>query len=74
MIGIDRIIRDRKTRLWIYGITTAALYLLGTYGILSGEQIASWALLAGAVTNLAAVNVPSPVDAPDAYPAEHAGE
>lgn len=74
MTGIDRIIRDRKTRLWIYGITTAALYLLGTYGVLTGEQIASWALLAGAVTNLAAVNVPAPVTPPDVYTAEHAGE
>lgn len=48
-----------NVRRWIYGITSAVLYLLGTYKVLTGEQVAAWLIVAGAVTNLAAVNVPA---------------
>lgn len=40
-------------RKWAYGVTTAALVVLGTYGILTGDQAAAWDLLAAAVTGMA---------------------
>lgn len=50
------IITSPDVRRWIYGIATAALAVLGVYGIVSGEQIAVWSLLASAITGLATAN------------------
>lgn len=46
-------------RKYVYRITTAALALLGVYGIVDGQQIAAWAVLAAAVTGLADANTPA---------------
>lgn len=53
------IITRPEVRRWIYGIATAALAVLGVYGIVTGEQIAAWSLLASAITGLAATNTPT---------------
>ena len=50
------IITSPDIRRWIYGIATAALAVLGVYGIVTGEQIAAWSLLASAITGLATAN------------------
>lgn len=50
------IITRPEVRKWIYGIATAALAVLGVYGIVTGEQIAAWSLLASAITGLATAN------------------
>lgn len=50
-------------RRWLYGIATAALVLLGTYGLLDGQQIAAWTGLAAAITGLAWANTPTPTTA-----------
>lgn len=50
------IITRPEVRKWIYGIATAALAVLGVYGLVTGAQIAAWAGLAAAVTGLATVN------------------
>ena len=50
------IITHPDIRRWIYGIATAALAVLGVYGIVTGEQIAAWSLLASAITGLATAN------------------
>lgn len=50
------IIANPDIRRWIYGIATAALAVLGVYGIVTGEQIAAWSLLASAITGLATAN------------------
>lgn len=50
------IITNPDIRRWIYGIATAALVVLGVYGIVTGEQIAAWSLLASAITGLATAN------------------
>lgn len=50
------IITRPEVRKWIYGIATAALVVLGVYGIVTGEQIAAWSLLASAITGLATAN------------------
>ena len=42
-------------RRWLYGIATAALIVLGVYGLLTNEQIAAWMGLAAAITGLATV-------------------
>ena len=42
-----------RRRQWLYRVSWAALALLGVYGILTGEQIAAWALLAAAVLGIA---------------------
>ena len=53
------IITNPAVRRWIYGIATAALAVLGVYGIVTGEQIAAWSLLASAITGLATANTPA---------------
>ena len=53
------IITRPEVRRWIYGIATAALAVLGVYGIGTGEQIAAWSLLASAITGLATANTPT---------------
>ena len=53
------IITRPEVRKWIYGIATAALAVLGVYGIVTGEQITAWSVLASAITGLAAVNTPT---------------
>lgn len=50
------IITSPAVRKWIYGIATAALAVLGIYGIVSGEQITAWSGLASAITGLATLN------------------
>ncbi len=50
------IITNPDIRRWIYGIATAALAVLGVYGLVTGEQIAAWSLLASAITGLATAN------------------
>lgn len=56
---MDRLIKNRAARRYIYGVATAALAVLGVYGVLTGEQMAVIAGLAAAVTGLAGINVPS---------------
>ena len=53
------IITRPEVRKWIYGIATAALAVLGVYGIVTGEQITAWSGLASAITGLAAANTPA---------------
>ena len=53
------IITRPEVRKWIYGIATAALAVLGVYGIVTGEQIAAWSGLASAITGLALANTPA---------------
>ena len=53
------IITRPEVRKWIYGIATAALAVLGVYGIVTGEQIAAWSLLASGITGLATANTPA---------------
>ena len=50
------IITNPAVRKWIYGIATAALTVLGVYGIVTGAQITAWSGLASAITGLAAIN------------------
>ena len=40
-------------RKWAYKVSWATLALFGTYGLLSGEQLTAWALLAAAVLGMA---------------------
>ena len=56
------IITNPAVRKWIYGIATAALAVLGVYGIVSGEQITAWSGLASAITGLAVINTPARAD------------
>lgn len=42
-----------KRRKWAYRSAWAGLGVLGTYGVLTGEQIAAWALLAAALLGMA---------------------
>ena len=51
-------------RRWAYGVTGAGLALAGVYGILDGEQIAAWGLLAAAALGVAAGNTRRPADGP----------
>lgn len=53
------IITNPAVRRWIYGIATAALAVLGVYGIVTGEQITAWSGLASAITGLATINTPA---------------
>ena len=53
------IITNPDVRRWIYGMATAALAVLGVYGIVTGEQITAWSGLASAITGLATVNTPA---------------
>lgn len=53
------IITNPDVRKWIYGIATAGLAVLGVYGIVTGEQITAWSLLASAITGLATANTPT---------------
>lgn len=42
-----------RRRKWAYGVTTAALMVAGTYGVVTGEQLAAWLYLVAAVTGMA---------------------
>lgn len=53
------IITNPDVRRWIYGIATAALAVIGVYGIVTGEQITAWSGLASAITGLATINTPA---------------
>lgn len=55
----NRLIASPSVRRWLYSITTAALAVLGVYGLVTAEQAAAWAGLAAAVTAVAAANTPS---------------
>lgn len=50
------IITNPTIRRYIYGIATAALVVLGVYGLVNAQQAAAWGVLAAAVTGLATVN------------------
>ncbi len=56
---IDRIVKNRRARRYIYILTTAALAVLLGYGIIDGNQVAVFTGLAAAITGLAGLNVPS---------------
>lgn len=49
-----------SVRRWLYAIATAALAVLGVYGVLDGQQLAAWSGLAAAITGLAYVNTNEP--------------
>jgi hypothetical protein len=40
-------------RKWAYGVTTAGLTVLATYGVLNSDQLAAWLYLGAAVTGMA---------------------
>lgn len=42
-----------KRRKYAYRVAWALLSLLGVYGILNGEQIAAWAIMAAALLGMA---------------------
>lgn len=46
------VIKDQKTRQWIYGIAAAVLVLLGGYGIFTAEEQQNILALVTAVLNL----------------------
>ncbi len=60
---MDRVIKSRSFRRWLYGVATAALLVLLTYGVIDGNQAAVWGGLAAAITGLASVNVPAKTEA-----------
>ena len=49
-----------SVRRWAYGVSAAALAVLGTYGVLNGEQIAAWGVAAAALFGVAAGNARTP--------------
>ena len=49
-----------QVRRWAYGVATAALVVLGVYGVVDGNQAAAWGGLAAAVTGMATALTPSP--------------
>lgn len=51
-----------KRRKWVYSVATAALTVLGVYGIVTLDQAAAWGVLAAAVTGMAAVNTDTSPD------------
>lgn len=55
---IDAVMTNRR-RKYLYGVATAGLAALLTFGVLTGEQSTALAGLASAVTGLAFVNTPS---------------
>ena len=66
-INLGRVIRNPKTRLYLYGIAGAAAPLLVAYGIASEQEIALWLSLAGSILatgglTVAAANVPTEQD------------
>ena len=66
-INLGRIIRNPKTRLYVYGIAGAAAPLLVAYGIVSEQDAALWLSLAGSILatgglGIAAANVPTDRD------------
>jgi len=56
---IDRIVKSRRLRRWMYGIATAALGVLLVYGVIDRNGAAALGGLAAAITGLAGLNVPS---------------
>lgn len=52
MDRIEQLLTPARRR-WLYRITWATLTILGVYGLLTGEQIAAWAILAAAVLGIA---------------------
>lgn len=51
------IILNPKFRIWAYSVCAAILVVLGTYGIVNGNQIDAFLFLASAVFGLAIGNV-----------------
>lgn len=49
-----------RVRRWLYGVTTAALAVLGVYGLIDSQQLAAWSGLAAAITGLAFINTTEP--------------
>lgn len=52
MDRLEQLLTPHRRR-WLYRISWATLALLGIYGLLTGEQIAAWAILAAAVLGIA---------------------
>lgn len=50
---------SRKGRIWLYSTGLAAIGLLTTYGILSGDAAAAWSALLAPLFGLAIANVPN---------------
>lgn len=50
-------ILNPKFRIWAYGVCSAVLVILGVYGIVNGDQIDAFLLLASAVFGVAIGNV-----------------
>ena len=46
-----------ETRAWIYGVCVAVFGVLGVYGIMDGQTIAAYSILAAAVCGMARGNV-----------------
>ena len=46
-----------ETRAWIYDVCVAGFGVLGVYGIMDGQSIAAYSILAAAVCGLARGNV-----------------
>ena len=46
-----------ETRAWIYDVSVAGFGVLGVYGIMDGQTIAAYSILAAAVCGLARGNV-----------------
>lgn len=46
-------------RKWAYGVTAAALVVLGVYGVVDGQQLAAWQGLAAALFLVAIANTPT---------------
>lgn len=68
---LERIATPRR-RKWAYGVTTAALAVAGTYGVLTGDQLAAWLLLVAAVTGMATGKTDTTT--PSGMPADEGGE
>lgn len=52
MDRLEQLLTPHRRR-WLYRISWATLALLGIYGLLDGQQIAAWALLASAILGVA---------------------
>jgi O-antigen ligase len=42
-----------RRRRWAYGVTTAAVAILATYGLITGDQAAAWLYLVASVLGMA---------------------
>lgn len=47
-----------KVRLWAYGVTAALLAVAAVYGLVSGDEVQAWLVVASAVLGVAMRHVP----------------